>query len=171
MAMMLAQTDKGLGAFFAPIRRRAVGKYELNGVRIQRLKNKMGNKGLPTTELKLKGTRGWMIGKEGNGLKKKSAILSALGFWGRALSISRAYTKTCNVRDGLLQDSPQHLRWMANQTVDYWAAFQLAFFGVALLGTTEQGRHGHDARAQKLFPPEDAALKTGSVRSVEGVRA
>ncbi|OBT82296.1 hypothetical protein VE02_08129 [Pseudogymnoascus sp. 03VT05] len=131
MAMMLAQTNKGLSAFFAPMRRRtgshAVGKYELNGVRIQRLKNKMGTKGLPTAELELKGTRGWMIGKEGNGIKEISAILNltriyttngALGFWGRALAISRAYTKTRNVRDGLLQDNPRHLRWMANQTVD-----------------------------------------------------
>ncbi|OBT71319.1 hypothetical protein VF21_09124 [Pseudogymnoascus sp. 05NY08] len=196
MAMMLAQTDKGLSAFFAPMRRRtgshAVGKYELNGVRIQRLKNKMGTKGLPTAELELKGTRRWMIGKEGNGIKEISAILNltriyttngALGFWGRALSISRAYTKTRNVRDGLLQDNPQHLRWMANQTVDYWAALHLAFFGVALLGTTEQGRHVHDAREQMLFPPDDASLKIllrlltpvmkaqVSVKSVEGVRA
>jgi alkylation response protein AidB-like acyl-CoA dehydrogenase len=65
MTMLLAQTGKGLSAFMVPMRRAAGGHStgsdtvdaqtasELNGIRIQRLKNKMGTKGLPTAELEL----------------------------------------------------------------------------------------------------------------------
>ena len=72
MAVLLAQTTKGLSAFYAPLRRRIGNKArssvslqtlttetpthssETNGVRIQRLKNKLGAKGVPTAELELK---------------------------------------------------------------------------------------------------------------------
>lgn len=61
MAILLAQTDKELSCFYTPLRRRAGGstpnQNNLNGVRIQRLNNKLGTRGLPTAELELKGTR------------------------------------------------------------------------------------------------------------------
>ena len=78
------------------------GGTEFNGVRIQRLKNKMGTKGLPTAELELSGMRGYLIGKEGEGVKEISALLnitrlhtavSQVGYWGRGLAVSRAYAK------------------------------------------------------------------------------
>ena len=44
MAILLAQTSKGISCFFAPTRRLVVDstKIELNGIRIQRLKSKLG---------------------------------------------------------------------------------------------------------------------------------
>ncbi|RSL55345.1 hypothetical protein CEP54_009408 [Fusarium duplospermum] len=68
--MLLAQTPKGLSAFCVPMRREAGTGSELNGIRIQRLKNKMGTKGLPTAELELQGPRGWLVGEEGKGIKE-----------------------------------------------------------------------------------------------------
>jgi alkylation response protein AidB-like acyl-CoA dehydrogenase len=52
------------------------GELELNGVRIQRLKNKLGTKAVPTGELEFKGLRGFLIGKEGEGIKEISALLN-----------------------------------------------------------------------------------------------
>lgn len=153
VALLLARTDGGLGLFLAPMRRVASQQSggrvltELNGIRIQRLKDKLGTKALPTAELELKGLRAWLIGREGQGIREISTILNltrlhtaagAVGCWSRGLQISRAYAKIRGIRGGLLQDNPQHLRWMADNTVKYTAAANFSFFGHALLGATEQ---------------------------------
>lgn len=174
MAVLLARTEKGLSAFYAPMKRKRRrvpversgnrdGDTEFNGVRIQRLKNKMGTKGLPTAELELSGMRGYLIGTEGQGVKEISAILnitrlhtavSQVGYWGRGLAVSRGYAKVRRVAGGkLLADVKQHVAWMADETVRYHAAMHLTFFVVALLGASEQGIHVVEStRARELMP-------------------
>ncbi|KAH0843751.1 aidB [Fonsecaea pedrosoi] len=153
MAVLLAQTSKGLSAFYAPLRR-STGRpsssaSETNGVRIQRLKNKLGTKGVPTAELELKGMRAYLVGQEGQGIKEISSILNitrlhtasgSAGGLARGLAVSRAYTLVRKVRGGqLLRDNAQHLAWMANESVKYRASAHFVFLGIALLGATEQG--------------------------------
>jgi alkylation response protein AidB-like acyl-CoA dehydrogenase len=174
MAVLLARTEKGgLSAFYAPMKRKRndlaegagnkEGGTEFNGVRIQRLKNKMGTKGLPTAELELSGMRGYLIGKEGEGVKEISALLnitrlhtavSQVGYWGRGLAVSRAYAKVRKVAGGkLLADVKQHVAWMADETVRYHAAMHLTYFAVALLGASEQGFGAvQSTRARELIP-------------------
>ncbi|KAI1336432.1 acyl-CoA dehydrogenase/oxidase C-terminal [Xylariaceae sp. FL0016] len=196
MAVLLAQTARGLSAFYVPMRRRCgVGMpedHELNGIRIQRLKSKLGTQGLPTAELELQGARGWLLGEEGKGVREIATVLNvtrvytateAAGYWARGLAVSRAYTKTRRVRDGLLSDNALHLRWMADETVRYWAAKHLSFLGVALLGTTEQGRTAHLTKADGLIPRDADDVRVllrlltpvmkaqVSVKAVEGIRA
>ncbi|GAB7344760.1 hypothetical protein MBLNU457_3229t1 [Dothideomycetes sp. NU457] len=155
MAMLLARTENGLSLFYAPMRRSLGGRVssahapasELNGVRIQRLKDKIGTKSLPTAELELSGMRAYLIGQEGKGVKEISAILNMTrlytaaggsGYWARGMQICRAHSKVRKIRGGLLQDNQLHLRWMAGETVKYTAATHFAFFGVALYGALEQ---------------------------------
>jgi alkylation response protein AidB-like acyl-CoA dehydrogenase len=173
MAVLLARTEiGGLSAFYAPMKRRRMieasrgnreGDVEFNGVRIQRLKNKMGTKGLPTAELELSGMRAYLIGKEGEGVKEISAILnitrlhtavSQVGYWSRGLSVSRAYAKVRRVAgEKLLADVKQHVAWMADETVRYHAAMHLTYFVVALLGASEQGISVVEStRARELMP-------------------
>ncbi|KAF2826573.1 hypothetical protein CC86DRAFT_370526 [Ophiobolus disseminans] len=180
MAVLLARTAKGgLSAFYIPMRRSTSGntpspdvsgdetppQTELNGVRIQRLKSKLGTRSLPTAELELKGARGWLIGTEGRGVKDISAILNitrlqtgagSVANWARGLAICRAYSKVRKVRGGLLQDNPAHLRWMADETAKYWAATQFVFFGVFLQGALEQDWEKMLANTQavKLVPKD-----------------
>ncbi|KAH5994308.1 hypothetical protein HBI54_247650 [Parastagonospora nodorum] len=179
MAVLLARTSKGgLSAFYIPMRRRAgegasatneqaPPPTELNGIRIQRLKNKLGTKSLPTAELELNGARGWLIGTEGQGVKDISAILNitrlstgagSVASWSRGLAICRAYSKVRKVRGGLLQDNPAHLKWMADETVKYWAAAHFAFLGVALQGSLEQDwdKMVANTRAANLIPRDKA---------------
>jgi alkylation response protein AidB-like acyl-CoA dehydrogenase len=208
MAVLLARTAKGgLSAFYIPMRRRvgareptaniineeAPPQTELNGIRIQRLKNKLGTKSLPTAELELKGARGWLIGTEGQGVKDISAILNitrlqtgagSVANWARGLAICRAYSKVRKVRGGLLQDNPAHLQWMSDETVKYWAGAHFSFLGVALQGSLEQDWEAMTAntKAAKLIPQdktEVAALlrlllpvmkAQVSVASVQGLR-
>ncbi|KAI4958056.1 hypothetical protein J4E86_003651 [Alternaria arbusti] len=208
MAVLLARTDKGaLSAFYMPMRRRVGAQAleshtlneeappltELNGVRIQRLKNKLGTKSLPTAELELNGARGWLIGKEGQGVKEISAILNitrlytaagSVGSWARGLAISRAYSKVRKVRGGLLQDNPAHLAWMAEETVKYWASAHFTYLGVALQGALEQDwdEMVANTKAAHLIPSDKTtiaallrlllpAMKAQvSVASVDGLR-
>ncbi|RMZ82092.1 hypothetical protein DV737_g2157, partial [Chaetothyriales sp. CBS 132003] len=65
--VLLARTEKGISAFFAPMRRAAGGPSGgngsvMNGVQISRLKEKLGTKAVPTAELVIDGMRGWLSG-------------------------------------------------------------------------------------------------------------
>ncbi|KAJ9609198.1 hypothetical protein H2200_006970 [Cladophialophora chaetospira] len=194
MAVLLAQTPNGLSAFYAPLRRR-VGHNptttssvstlttenprhpsEMNGIRIQRLKNKLGTKAVPTAELELKSTRAYLLGREGQGVKEISSILNitrlhcasaATGYLARGLAVSRAYTQVRKIRDGqLLRDNAQHLAWMANETVKYTANAHFTFFGVALLGATEQDYPtvSHDTLGAKALIPSSRQAQEALLR-------
>ncbi|KAH6642472.1 hypothetical protein C7974DRAFT_303634 [Boeremia exigua] len=183
MAVLLARTDKGISAFYMPMRRRRGGRpaaanivnlesppeTELNGVRIQRLKNKLGTKSLPTAELELRGARAWLIGTEGRGVAEIAAVLNitrlttaagSAANWSRGLAICRAYSQVRKVRGGLLHDNPAHLRWMADETVKYHAAAHFTFLGVALQGALEQTPSAVVAatKAAALIPRDPAAI-------------
>lgn len=163
MTILLAKThpSKGVSAFLAPMRRHnpslvsATGERggsELNGVTIQRLKQKFGTQSLPTAELELKDMRGWLIGEEGQGIHEISTILtitrvhttvSTVGYLGRALAIARAYALVREAgltrgRRTPLASHPLHMRTLANLTVDYHALMLLVYYTVSLLGHTER---------------------------------
>lgn len=180
MTVLLAKTDKGgLSAFYAPMRRTAVdGTTEMNGVSIQRLKPKLGTRALPTAELVLDGMRAWLIGKEGDGVREISAILnitrihnaiSALGFWGRALAISRSYAKVRKVGGTLLQDNPTHVTTMARNTVDYAAHMHLGFFVVALLDAVERPESSQSKASFKRGLFDDTAQAKALLRLLTAV--
>ncbi|KIV80182.1 hypothetical protein PV11_07701 [Exophiala sideris] len=163
MAVLLAQTPNGLSAFYAPLRREAPSGSQMNGVRPQRLKSKLGTKGLPTAELELKNMRAFLIGIEGQGIKEVSSILNitrlhtasgGAGYLARGLAVSRAYTQVREVRGGLLSDNPQHLSWMATETVKYTANTHLVFLGVALLGASEQGDAARTPASAIIIPKD-----------------
>lgn len=163
MTILLARTQNGISAFYAPMRRhdssaitlagRPIGTAgtELNGVRIQRLKNKFGTKSLPTAELELEGMRGWLLGQEGHGVKEISTVLTltrvhsavaAVGYVGRALGIARAYAKVRQVGAGrgqrmLLAQSPLHMQTLADMTGKYHGLMLLTYFTSYILGLDE----------------------------------
>lgn len=159
MTVLLARTEKGISAFFAPMRRRNTqGEVVMNGVTIQRLKPKLGTRPLPTGELVLNDMRAWLIGKEGEGIKEIATVLNitrihtaliSLGFWGRGLAISRAYAKVRKVEGRLLMDNEVHVRTMAGNHVDYAGHMHLGFFAVVLLGISE-----HPGTFEKMKPKE-----------------
>jgi alkylation response protein AidB-like acyl-CoA dehydrogenase len=177
MTILLAKTgDDQISAFYAPLRRRAQKtestdshRTELNGIRIQRLKNKLGTKGLPTAELEVKGMRGYLIGKEGQGVKEIAHILnitrmqnivSAVGLWGRGLAISRAFARVRSAGGKLLCDTPAHVRGLAQEHVRYTAHMHLSYFTSALLGRSEGFTSDIDtsAAAVSIIPTDVAHI-------------
>lgn len=176
MTVLLARTQDGVSAFFAPMRRhessaitlagRPMGAAgtELNGVRIQRLKNKFGTKSLPTAELELEGMRGWLLGRAGQGVKEISTVLTltrihssvaAVGYVGRALGVARAYAKVRQVGAGrgqrvLLTQSPLHMQTLADMTGKYHGLMLLTFFTSYILGLDENPHAGREGLPQSL---------------------
>lgn len=163
MTILLARTKEGLSAFYAPMRRTAPQKsvaagsslQELNGMTIQRLKDKLGTHALPTAEIVLQDSRAWLIGRPGHGIKEISTILNitrvhnavtACGLLGRGLAISRAFARVRRVRGKLLTEMSPHMKTMSQQHVEYRANMQLTFFTVALLGVCEQSSRPTDAQ-------------------------
>jgi putative acyl-CoA dehydrogenase len=63
--MMLAQSEEGLSCFMVP-RFRYDGT--LNGIRLERLKNKLGNRSNASSEAEFDQASGWLIGEEGRGV-------------------------------------------------------------------------------------------------------
>jgi alkylation response protein AidB-like acyl-CoA dehydrogenase len=182
-AVLLAQTQKGLSVFWAPLRRRisatspiaaTTGAQDdttiMNGVYLSRLKSKLGTKAVPTAELEIRGMRAYLLGEEGQGTKLISTVLNitrlwtandSVGCWSRGLAISRAFTRVRKTQGKLLSENKQHVRWMAEETVMYRAMSGLYMFGVALLGHAEREGAGAGTRAEQLglLPERKDAVK------------
>ncbi|KAH8685692.1 acyl-CoA dehydrogenase [Tricladium varicosporioides] len=178
MTVLLAQTPKGLSAFFAPMRRLTPsGDSELNGINIQRLKNKMGTKPLPTAELELKGMRAYLLGKEGAGIPQISTMLNitrvhnsvtAVGLLGRGLAIAKAFAEVRQLvgkgNRRVLKNVALHVHTLAKLTLEYRADMLITFFTVYLLGVSEQGASSgtsnHSFASHQLRPQafEDIGL-------------
>jgi putative acyl-CoA dehydrogenase len=64
--LILAQTGaEGLSCFFLP---RYLPNGERNAIRVQRLKDKLGNRSNASSEVEFAGAYGWLIGKPGRGI-------------------------------------------------------------------------------------------------------
>jgi putative acyl-CoA dehydrogenase len=63
--LMLANTDAGLSCFAVP---RRLPDGTRNGIVIQRLKDKLGNRSNASSEIELEDALGWLVGEEGRGI-------------------------------------------------------------------------------------------------------
>jgi len=181
MAIVLGKTNNGLSIFYAPtkirVRKRQGQDATLpNGIHVRRLKSKLGTKAVPTAELELESVRGYLIGKEGDGIREISQMLNitrvnnavtCMGFYGRGIAISKAFASTRNmVGKGSrrnLATIPLHVHTMAQEQVTYRAHMAMTFFVAYLLGISERGFsyvNGTSIATERLKPAttEDASL-------------
>jgi alkylation response protein AidB-like acyl-CoA dehydrogenase len=179
MTILLARTpDDGLTTFLAPMRRHDTTAKtmtghpksdgtRLNGVWIQRLKNKFGTQSLPTAELVLEDMRAWKIGEEGRGINEISTILTitrihnvvtACGYVGRGLGIARAYARRREVGAGRgarmkLTESSLHMRTLANLTAEYHGLMLMSTYCGYMLGISEHEATPPTSALSALTPP------------------
>ncbi|KAK4861499.1 hypothetical protein LT330_003534 [Penicillium expansum] len=152
VAFLLAKTDSGkLSTFIAPLRKTVIGadgkpEEVSNGVRIHRLKNKLGTKELPTAELELKGMRAHLVGEIDQGIQtiapllnttRIQTLLGTLATWRRAISITKNFAKSRTTVGEPLWLIPMHLRLLADVEVKHRGAINLAFFTIAVMGLIE----------------------------------
>ncbi|ORZ16779.1 hypothetical protein BCR41DRAFT_336226 [Lobosporangium transversale] len=135
--------SKGLSLYLANVRNED-GK--LNGVRIHRLKDKVGTKALPTAELELDGMVAQQVGDMYRGVKNISAILNITRIYcgmgcaaamQRFVLMAKEYARRREVFGALLKDQPLHLATLASMEMQYRATIQFVFYCVAMLGRNE----------------------------------
>lgn len=156
MAIILAKTKTGLSIFYAPtkLQTREPLKQDvtlLNGIYVRRLKSKLGTRAVPTAELELESVRGYLVGKEGDGIREIAHMLNitrvnnavtCMGFYGRAIAISKAFASARNMigkgSTRNLTTIPLHVHTMAQHQLIYRAQMAMTFFVVYLLGISER---------------------------------
>jgi acyl-CoA dehydrogenase len=151
MALTLARPEgnppggKGLAMFYVEIRD-AEGR--LNGIRVDRLKDKLGTRKVPTAELFLEGTRASLVGAPMNGTRSIEPMLAVTRMWNsvaavafmrRALALSRSYARQRSAFGQPLERLPLHVDTLAGLEAETWGAFLMTFLLVELTGRQDTG--------------------------------
>ena len=149
--------SRGLSLFLVPLRiplfrspSQPLPSATSNNIYIHRLKNKIGTHTLPTAELSLESSDGYLIGALNEGVKNISPVLNITRLWSaiasvgglrKCLSIATAFAKVRAINGGsqLLQDSPLHVSHLASINLVYRALIHLTFGTIWLLGKSECG--------------------------------
>jgi alkylation response protein AidB-like acyl-CoA dehydrogenase len=180
MAMTLARVEgdeagsRGLSLFYLELRD-SMGA--LNGIRIDRLKDKLGTKALPTAELTLHGVPARLVGGQGGGVKKISSLFNitriynsvcAVGYLRRGLALARDYASRRQAFGARLSDLPLHVETLAEMELELRAAFQLTFRLIELLGREETGlaSAGESALLRLLTPVAKLYTAKQAIRCV-----
>jgi len=164
IALLLAKTETGkLSLFVAPTKltvtvpdtsnpgKSGTTKKVTNGIRIHRLKTKMGTKELPTAELELRGVRAHLVGSLDRGIPTIATLLNvtrthnfitALSCWRRSMWIAKSFARARTTIDQPLWLFPMHLRLFAMMEVRFRGLLQLAFFTTACLSFVDNGYPG-----------------------------
>ncbi|XP_062866719.1 acyl-CoA dehydrogenase family member 11-like [Trichomycterus rosablanca] len=137
--------SRGLSLFFAEV---WDSDGRTNGVEIQRLKDKLGTRQMPTAELLLDGMHARLLSEEGRGVASIANMLtltrihntvSAVAAMRRITQLSREYSTKRSVFGKLLKDQPLHVQTLGRLEVETRAAFLLMMEVCRLLGREETG--------------------------------
>ena len=149
MALTLARPEgnpaggKGLALFYVETRD---GEGRLNGITVERLKDKLGTRKVPTAELVLEGTAAELVCGPSEGVKNIAPMLNVTRTWNsvsavalmrRGIALARDYAQRRIAFGTPLAEKPLHLDTLAGLQAEFEAAFQLTFFVVELLGRSE----------------------------------
>ena len=130
--LVLAQTHSGLSCFFLP---RVLPDGSLNAIRIQRLKNKLGNKANASAEVEFDNAQAWLVGDEGRGvpqilemgsMTRLDCALGTSGLMRQALSLALNHTSQRQAFGKLLIDQPLMRNVLADLAIESEAACALS---------------------------------------------
>lgn len=159
MALTLARPEgngpggAGLAMFYVETRDDTGG---LNGIRVERLKDKLGTRKVPTAELTLDGARAELVGDTHHGTRNIEPMLTVTRAWNsvtsvafmrRALTLARSYASQRTAFGAKLGELPLHVDTLAGLEAETRGAFLLAFAVVDLMGRQEAGELSDAQRA------------------------
>jgi alkylation response protein AidB-like acyl-CoA dehydrogenase len=157
MALTLARPEgnpdgsRGLALFLVELRD-ANGR--LRNIQVNRLKDKLGTRKVPTAELTLDGAPAIMVGAPSDGVRQITPMLSVTRTWNavnatsgmrRGLALAKDFARRRRAFGALLVDKPLHADTLAMAEAEYAAGFCLAFRAAELLGV-----EAADESAQRL---------------------
>ncbi|HEX8271711.1 MAG TPA: acyl-CoA dehydrogenase family protein [Longimicrobiaceae bacterium] len=141
---------RGLALFYVETRD-AEGR--LRGIRVDRLKDKLGTRKLPTAELTLDGTPAIPVGGLDNGVRSIAPMLNVTRAWNavsavalmrRGIALARDYARRRMAFGAPLAEQPLHVDTLAGLQAEFEGALHLTFRTVELLGAAEAGEASDD---------------------------
>lgn len=151
--LVLAQTEAGQSCFLMP-RRRADGS--LNGLYIQRLKDKLGNRSNASSEVEFVEAEAYPVGEEGRGiatildmvtLTRVDCALASAGLMRGALAEAVHHCRERKVFGKFLIDQPQMVRVLGELALDSVGATVLAWRLAETLDRRDADPEDAEARA------------------------
>lgn len=175
VAVALARTgdanngSRTLSLFLVPLRKPlfpqtgdAAPSSTSNGIKVHRLKGKIGTHTLPTAELSIENAESYLLGTLNEGVKNILPVLnitrvysaiSSVGHLRRCIAISTAYSRVRAVEGGrtLLMDSALHVEELSKMHITYRALVHFVFGVAHLMGKVyERGGQGSGEDARRL---------------------
>ncbi len=160
--------SRGLSLFCVDVVKDAGGGYR--GIQVNRLKDKLGTKALPTAELTLQGVHARLLGEPGHGVKNVSGMLNITRFYNacaassgmaQAVHRARAYSWKRTAFGTPLAGHPLHVDTLDAMEADAAGALAFVMELGHLIGKSEEGTASDDEkrRLRALIPL--AKLTTG----------
>ncbi|MEO7094647.1 MAG: acyl-CoA dehydrogenase family protein [Polyangiales bacterium] len=149
MALTLARPEgngpegRGLALFYLE---RALRDGRSNGISVNRLKDKLGTRKVPTAELTLDGALATAVVGTTDGVRHIAPMLNITRTWNaigacggmrRGMQLVRDYATKRVAFGAKLAEKPLHLDTVAGMQAEFEAAFHLTFRAVELLGREE----------------------------------
>jgi putative acyl-CoA dehydrogenase len=154
--LVLAQTGAGLSCFFLP---RVLPDGRLNAIRIQRLKDKLGNKANASSEVEFDGATAWLVGEEGRGvpqilemgtMTRLDCALGTSGLMRQALAIALDHTAQRQAFGKPLLEQPLMRNVLADLALESEASTALA---IRLARAFDNTGDAHEAAMARLLTP------------------
>ncbi|MDR6890234.1 MULTISPECIES: isovaleryl-CoA dehydrogenase [Variovorax] len=158
--LVLAQAPAGLSCFFLPrVLPEWMGEGSRNAIRIQRLKDKLGNKANASSEVEFHGASAWLVGEEGRGIPqilemgtmtRLDCALGTSGLMRQALSLAINHTVQRNAFGKPLVEQPLMKNVLADLALESEAATALA---VRLARAFDRQGDEHERLMARLLTP------------------
>jgi alkylation response protein AidB-like acyl-CoA dehydrogenase len=173
MALTLARPSgnppggKGLALFYVETRD-AQGRPDR--ILVNRLKDKLGTRKVPTAELILDGTPAEPVAGTGDGVRNIAPMLNVTRAWNsvaacalarRGLALARDYAGKRVAFGAPLAEKPLHLDTLAGLEAEFQGALHLSFFVVELMGREEAGKASTEQKSLLRLLTPVAKLLTG----------
>lgn len=140
-----AQGGQGLALFYVELRDE---DKRLRNIQINRLKDKLGTRKVPTAELTLDGTPATLVRETTDGIRNITPMLNITRLWNgisavslmrRAVALALDYARKRVAFGIAIAGKPLHMDTLAGMQAEAEAAFQLAFYVAELTGRSETG--------------------------------
>jgi len=154
--LILAQAPAGLSCFFLP---RILPDGSLNAMRIERLKDKLGNKANASSEVEFHDASAWLVGDEGRGvpqilemgtMTRLDCALGTSGLMRQALAIALDHTAQRHAFGKRLIDQPLMRNVLADLALESEASTALA---IRLARAFDRAGDEHEALMARLLTP------------------
>jgi putative acyl-CoA dehydrogenase len=157
--LVLAQAPGGLSCYFLP---RWLPDGTRNAIRIQRLKDKLGNCANASSEVEFDEATAWAVGDEGRGvpqilamgaLTRLDCALGTAGLMRQALTLAVHHTRERSAFGRRLAEQPLMKNVLADLALDSEAATALAMRLARAIDVTEHTQDVHEQVMRRVLTP------------------